>query len=395
MPHSNDETAYPVFSQFKDLTVDFQNSGKSSESFYYPFDTCIYMSAMNPQKIVPVFGEIGTLTFNVNTNVIIHGANGYHNDSNLCVDGGTAIDLPNGKLIINELNGYLNIQGGDGVDGKDGADGSHGTKSSPEGHHGTDGGISTKGGTAVNIKSLIVIPENSRYLVTLSGGDGGDGGDGGNGGDGYECLLNFLGGLKQASGSGGNGGFASNGSDGGYALKTQQLQGNMLLLSFSKGKGGSAGNHGIGGAKGQCDSLFHSPKGVNGTTPNTPVYHGKNRFVELAGEEIVQDGIYFTEKDGNLTVEIGFQTQTMRMQGTRYVFNAEAQDNFITAFERDAARLQITLPSGSWLNASTKIRLYLDYILDSSTLGEEYLRSVCRSYRVDYELYPWTEGNSD
>ncbi len=389
----DDETAYPVFSEFSDLKVDFSYY-RSTRDIYSSY---LYLSAVNPTRIVPTFSGIKNLTFNVNANTSIYGSSGFSDSS---PNGGKAIECD--KLIINQLNGHLTVSGGDGMNGADGADGSNGTNTSPDGRHGVDGGAGMNGGTAIDAASLVVVPTESQYYFMAAGGNGGDGGNGGNGGDGAACDSGKWYDIKyRVAGNGGDAGSGGSGGNGGYALEVMELRAEPSLMLIERGYGGSRGADGTPGSKGACSHWGHLTKGNDGNGASGYATKGKDAFVVLAGTKIVRDSLIFTEKNGALTVELALhaeieengEMEKWSITGTKYVLDAVAQETLIAKLESERDLGHLTLPPVfSFPFEESKIEKYLTYVLNGKHRGESYFRYISLLYGVDiveYEFYPW------
>lgn len=105
---------------------------------------------------------------------------------------------------------------------------------------------------------FFINPENSRLVITATGGKGGNGGKGGKGGDGGTRSE----GSKTYGCQGGNGGHGGNGGDGGnggtiHVTVDEGLEMSSLPVSF-KNEGGGAGYAGGGGAGGEAGKSIRS-----------------------------------------------------------------------------------------------------------------------------------------
>lgn len=202
----------------------------------------------------------GTLT--------IVGGKGYYNGN-----GGIGVDV--NDVIVN-IDGTLNIIGGEGgigTTGSNGAKGSNGVgydrnksamymkylgKNGENGNDGGEGGIGKEGGLALSAKVINVL-QGKVYLTGGKGGTGGTGGAGGAGGRGGDSgsvsdTKNKIGLQGGKGGTGGAGGAGGIGGNGGISSNSDLImigiKENIFFKQGAKGVGGTGGVGGIGGAGG-------------------------------------------------------------------------------------------------------------------------------------------------
>lgn len=196
-----------------------------------------------PNSLVAI-GDFNELTIIGSGNLSVSGGDGLAGSDYGAVgeDGASAIET---NVLTIDIQGTLDIYGGNGGDGATGRNGAHGRdadafigNAATNGEDGGRGGDGGKGAAAIQCEEMFI---SETGTVRCCGGAGGKGGNGGNGGNGGEPFYDWF--KDTYGGAAGNPGAGGDGCEAIVGTLTTVAE-NVELITGANGKPGQPGLRG-------------------------------------------------------------------------------------------------------------------------------------------------------
>lgn len=211
---------------------------------------------------------VNNLIFEGDAELSLYGSDG-GNSTTSGVNGISGKEGIRVKSLKVNMEGHLNIYGGNGGHGADGGNGTY------EGASGGEGSTGGHGAAAAIITDSFTMTRGAAAFITGNGGRGGNGGNGAGGSQGSKGrnagAVHFKGDNGGDGGTGGHGGKGGDGGSGGCTNLSQVnvnvgANGYFELLDGKDGIGGAGGNGGAGGKGGTGGNGWGAYHGGNGGT---------------------------------------------------------------------------------------------------------------------------------